>query len=327
MNELITIIVPVYKVEQYIEKCVSSILAQTYPNLEIILVDDGSPDRCPQICDAFSEKDARIKVIHSTNGGVSRARNLALDIASGSFIGFVDSDDWVEPQMFEALYRTAIETDSQISIVSYTLDHAHSAPESHAGDFDFSAKDIEVVDPESALKSMCLGTKFEGHMWNKLIRRELFDNVRFPESITICEDMMVSTQLMAQANKIAYYPFTGYHYLQREESALHRSPTESDWSVQSACTHMRNIVERNFVNILPYFYYVSMGQDLILAMRLNHAGLLNRACIQRLKKSIINRKYKESFRLLPKGSKIRLNAFLVGKPLFTFVNWLLRNLK
>ena len=97
--ELISVIVPVYKVEAYLDRCVQSIVDQTYMNLEIILVDDGSPDRCPEICDAYAKKDARIKVVHQINGGVSSARNTGLKASRGEYIGFVDPDDWVAPEM------------------------------------------------------------------------------------------------------------------------------------------------------------------------------------------------------------------------------------
>ena len=102
-NRVISVIVPVYNVEKYLDKCVDSIVNQTYKNLEIILVDDGSPDNCPKMCDAWVEKDSRIKVIHKENGGVSSARNAGLKASCGEYIGFVDSDDFIQPDMFEQL--------------------------------------------------------------------------------------------------------------------------------------------------------------------------------------------------------------------------------
>ena len=103
MEPLISVIVPVYKVELYLRQCVDSLLAQTYSNLEIILVDDGSPDGCPAICDEYARKDSRVRVIHKPNGGLSDARNVGLDAARGEYIGFIDSDDWVMPDMYEYL--------------------------------------------------------------------------------------------------------------------------------------------------------------------------------------------------------------------------------
>ena len=111
-NPKISVIVPVYKVEKYLDKCVESIVNQTYKNLEIILVDDGSPDNCPAMCDEWAEKDERIRVIHKENGGLADARNAGMDIATGDYIGFVDSDDWIEPNMYEVLLKNALCMDS-----------------------------------------------------------------------------------------------------------------------------------------------------------------------------------------------------------------------
>ena len=105
-KELITIVIPVYKVEKYIDRCIKSVINQTYKNLEIILVDDGSPDNCPKICDEYAEKDKRIKVIHKKNGGLSDARNVGIEAAKGKYISFIDSDDWIEKDFIECLYKS-----------------------------------------------------------------------------------------------------------------------------------------------------------------------------------------------------------------------------
>lgn len=108
-SPLISVIVPVYKVEEYLARCVDSILGQTYRNLEILLVDDGSPDRCGEICEEYAARDTRIRVIHKENGGLSSARNAAIDVAQGEYLGFVDSDDWIEPETYEALLEMALQ--------------------------------------------------------------------------------------------------------------------------------------------------------------------------------------------------------------------------
>ena len=123
-NELVSVIVPVYKVEPYLDRCVASILAQTYPNLEVILVDDGSPDNCPALCDAWAQRDARIRVIHKKNGGQSDARNVGLDAASGAYISFVDSDDYIAENFIETLYDLLHEYHTDISAVHWKLVYA-----------------------------------------------------------------------------------------------------------------------------------------------------------------------------------------------------------
>lgn len=119
MQSLISVIIPVYNVERYLHQCIDSVLAQTYTNLEIILVDDGSPDASPTICDEYVQKDKRTKVIHKDNGGLSSARNTGLDAATGDFIYFLDSDDWIADCFIETLQEAAFEHQSDISIVSY----------------------------------------------------------------------------------------------------------------------------------------------------------------------------------------------------------------
>ncbi|MBQ4243839.1 MAG: glycosyltransferase, partial [Clostridia bacterium] len=119
--DLISVIVPVYKTEKYLDRCVNSIVNQTYKNLEIILVDDGSPDRCPELCDRWAEKDNRIKVIHQENGGMSAARNAGLRIAKGDYIGFVDSDDWIDNDMYEYLYILLINNQADYSTINYDI--------------------------------------------------------------------------------------------------------------------------------------------------------------------------------------------------------------
>ena len=114
--DLISIIVPVYNMEQYLERCMESIINQTYPTLEIILVDDGSTDRSPQLCDAYAKKDSRIRVVHKPNGGLSDARNAGLAIATGTYIGYVDSDDWIELDMYERMYSACVENGAQLAV-------------------------------------------------------------------------------------------------------------------------------------------------------------------------------------------------------------------
>ena len=118
-QELISIIIPLHNVEKYLNKCIQSVVNQTYENLDIILIDDGSTDRCPQICDEWAEKDLRIRTIHKTYGGVADARNVGLSAANGEYIGFVDSDDYVENTMFEHLYKVLKETNADISICDF----------------------------------------------------------------------------------------------------------------------------------------------------------------------------------------------------------------
>ena len=118
-RDLISVIVPVYNVEPFLDRCMQSILRQTYRNLEIILVDDGSTDASAQLCDDYARKDGRVKVLHKTNGGLSDARNAGLELASGAYIGYVDSDDWIEPDMYEQMHRACVENNARIAVCRY----------------------------------------------------------------------------------------------------------------------------------------------------------------------------------------------------------------
>ena len=152
----ISVIIPVYKVEEYISRCIKSVVDQTYSNLEIILVDDGSPDNCPAICDKWAEKDSRIKVIHKKNGGLSDARNAGMQIASGEFIGFVDSDDWISKEMYQLLYENMKENESDISACGVKLvweDGAESRSLTSAG--------IQILNTQEAMEAIIRESKLK----------------------------------------------------------------------------------------------------------------------------------------------------------------------
>lgn len=322
MRELISVIVPVYKVEKYLERCVFSILGSTYPVLEIILVDDGSPDHCPEICDRFASEHHQIKVIHKKNGGVSSARNAALDVASGEYIVFVDSDDWIDPDMIEVLYRAVEDAGADFSVIHCKTESKYSVTLTSCK---YERDSLFIMNRQNALKEMCLGRKFEGHSCGKLIKKSLFESIRYPEDITICEDMVVVTKLILKAKKVVYYPYDGYHYYQRADSALHALAKESDWTVLDACQEMYSLIKNQGPNVMPYFEFLFVSQSLILAMRLNAAGKLDSKSYKRLKDTMKTYWNERSVQFCSKGTKIRCNMFLLGKTAFTLCNWALRN--
>jgi glycosyltransferase involved in cell wall biosynthesis len=215
MNEKVSIIVPIYKVEKYLDRCIKSIVDQTYKNLEIILVDDESPDKCPKICDGWAKKDKRIKVIHKKNGGLSDARNEGIKKATGSYIGFVDSDDYIEPNMYELLLNNLLNNNCDISICSFYVEFdsgAKTIDNSHNGN-------CEVFDSLIALKYLILDKKITNHAWNKLYRKSLFDKIKFPAGKKF-EDIAIMYKLFEQSDRIALSDYIGYHYIQRSDSIL-----------------------------------------------------------------------------------------------------------
>lgn len=212
MDDLISVIVPIYKVEEYLDECISSIVAQTYKNLEIILVDDGSPDNCGAICDDWAEKDSRIRVIHKENGGLSDARNAGLSMANGDYIAFVDSDDWIDLRMYEKLLLAMKREDCDLVACNILSCY----PERQVP---YGCETYTVGGSEVFLSMLYDDTRFPVSAWNKLYRRELWDDIRFPIG-KICEDAFTTYLLVDKANKIAQIPEALYCYRIRENSIM-----------------------------------------------------------------------------------------------------------
>ena len=209
---LISVIVPVYKVERYLENCVQSIIRQTYCQLEIILVDDGSPDRCGIIIDELAKMDSRIKVIHKTNGGLSSARNAGIEIAQGEYIGFVDSDDTIEPFMYEKLLELIQKEHTKLAVcaVNYVYEDGKILRKKQLGKnktFDFYQAIIE----------MNTHRYFDMGAWSKLYHRSLFENIRFPVG-KLSEDYYIMYKIFDKAQRISYLDVPCYNYLQRKNS-------------------------------------------------------------------------------------------------------------
>lgn len=215
---LLSIIVPVYKVENYLQKCIDSILAQTFTDFELILVDDGSPDDCPALCDAAAEKDARVRVIHQKNGGLSAARNAGLDAARGAWIGFVDSDDYIAPEMYEVLYQAVQSTGADLALCDYAeVDEAGTpCPQMHV-----SLSGGELTGQELLKRASGLMVQLA---WNKLYRRAIFTQLRYPEG-KLNEDLFLIPEVCLQIQKAVVMPKALYYYVQRGGSIMSGNKT------------------------------------------------------------------------------------------------------
>ena len=213
----ISIIVPVYNVEHYLENCIESILNQTFKDFELILVDDGSTDNSGKICDIYEKKDSRIKVIHKNNGGLSSARNTCLDIACGKYVGFVDSDDSIHPKMYEVLYNLIKKYKSDISCCSYKYTYDISSKEYEKLNLN---KVIEMSNIEAIEKlyDKDLGVRLIV-AWNKLYNKCLFDNIRYKVG-RLHEDEFMAHRILYNSKKITYVDNELYYYLQREGSIM-----------------------------------------------------------------------------------------------------------
>lgn len=211
---LISVIVPVYKVEAYLDHCIRSIAEQTYSNLEILLVDDGSPDGSGAICDAWAAKDGRIRVFHKANAGAGAARNTALDEAAGELIAFVDSDDYLAPDMYEHLYGL-LNTGADIAECGYV--------ETNGDDVVFGDGDgsIRSYTPVEAMSAHIRETAFRQVIWNKLYRRQMVGNIRFPVGQKI-DDEYFTYQVLGRASLLTHSGRVCYAYRQQPDSVMHQ---------------------------------------------------------------------------------------------------------
>lgn len=265
MDELISIIVPVYKVESYLKKCIKSIVNQTYRNIEIILVDDGSPDDCGKICDEFSEQDSRIVVIHKENGGLSDARNAGLDIAKGNYIGFVDSDDWIACDMYEKLLNAIHKYDAEIAICCIKKIRKDKT----------EVQDIErniVYSKQKALYELIVDKNVNSFAWNKLYKKELFQNLRFPKG-RVFEDTLFMYQIFEKANRVVHINEPLYYYLRRDDSILGTWPLKVEIDFCIAQQDRFRVMQKLHPELIPlltkkYFSTVeNVGRALLTAKK------------------------------------------------------------
>lgn len=217
MGKTISVIVPIYQVEKYLEKCIQSILQQTYKELEIILVDDGSKDGCPAMCDQFKNQDARIKVIHKKNGGLSSARNAGIEIATGDYITFVDSDDYVDVKMLEMLMDYTQTYQSDIA-VCFWEEVWEDGKEIDSEDWQGPQNAyVECMNQVKAMEKMLYQRDCDSCAWGKLFKRDLWKTIRFPEQ-KIYEDIAVMYQVFGLAKRVVFSDYQGYFYMQRSAS-------------------------------------------------------------------------------------------------------------
>ncbi len=217
MERKVSVIVPVYNVEKYLEKCVKSILDQDYTQLEIILVDDGSTDKCGEICDRLANLDARIKVIHKKNGGLSEARNYGIDMATGDYLVFIDSDDFIHKSYISVLLQTVLCTKADMAICNFTQVKEDQVIEDQEIVFDkYNVHVYRGTEKFDRLYSDNLRTVVA---WNKIYARHLFAQLRYPHG-KLQEDEFVIHRLLYMADQVAYIDSALYFYVQRSSSIM-----------------------------------------------------------------------------------------------------------
>lgn len=204
-NSLISVIIPVYQAEKWLHKCLNSIVCQTYKEIEIIAVDDGSSDNCGRICEEYAFRDSRVRVLHQQNRGVSAARQAGLNLAKGDYVIYVDSDDWVEHDMISKLYDKAIQDEVDVVICDYFEDRNNKST--------YISQKPKSLENRKLLIQL-LNQQLHGSCCNKLVKRDCYDkyNVKFPVGINIYEDLFVMCQFVYNGAKVSYLPNAFYHY-------------------------------------------------------------------------------------------------------------------
>lgn len=310
MQELISVIVPVYNIEKYVDRCVESIVNQTYKNLEIILVDDGSSDRSACICDQWKERDTRIKVIHKRNGGLSDARNRGIKSAKGNYYSFVDGDDMLDSQMIEKLYNALILANADVSMCR--MEKIEQFKRYATREFlDNNISKIEL-DGVEAIR-LLLREKIDCSACLKLYKKEMFSNLEFPYGKTN-EDFALMYKLFYKTQKIIYISDILYYYYFRENSITSSSFSEKQFDKIDNCIEMLEYIKFNLPEIKNEAYYYLQKQSLYL---------LKTLCITGLEKQYRNR-YKQLRRILKENSIriIKSNWFsLKEKMMILCITW------
>lgn len=242
-NELISVIVPIFKVEDYLRKCVDSVINQTYKNLEIILVDDGSPDNCPKICDEYANQDSRIKVIHKENGGLSDARNAGMKIAKGEYVSFIDSDDYISCDCIETLYYTMKAENSDIVECDIVRFEDGTTPV-----IEKENCDINSFSTEKGLSMLMAESKFHQYVWNKLYKSDIAFKIPFAKG-KLNEDEFWTYQIFGQAERVTKINKPMYFYLQRSGSIMGEGFNLRRLDALEAKAERQKYIEANFPNL------------------------------------------------------------------------------
>ena len=267
----ISIIVPVYNVEMYVEKCVCSILEQTYPDFELILVDDGSTDRSGELCEELARRDARIRVIHKTNAGLSSARNTGIEAARGAYLGFVDSDDSIAPDMYETLYKNLVREQADVSICGIYHCYEGKAPKKAKPGYGF-------YDAQEAIYAAFCGGLFGVNAVDKLYKREIFKTIRYPEGKT-AEDAFVIVRVFMQCKRIVAVSDQKYFYFHRAGSITTKRSARTCFDCIEAYRENYSLICKHYPDIkdiglhrLCWAYFYALDRLLTASDRRDYAA-------------------------------------------------------
>ena len=307
-SPLISIIVPIYKTEEYLPKCIESILAQTYANFELILVDDGSPDKCPQICDEYAEKDSRIKVIHKENGGLSSARNSGLDIAKGEYIGYVDSDDYIEPVMYEKMIHSIMGRNADLCICRIQAENPNGdfVSQSPISDEDqlFTREDmLHLLVYECLAKYIC--------PFNKLYHKRLFAHNRYSIG-KINEDEAIIHHIFGESHGTVFINDILYHYIIRDGSIIHSQVSVKNLDMVDALIDRAEYFLNNGKRQHAACVYISAMDTLVtIYSQLDRTAETSRIAA-RLREAILRRINEADFSEQTFKNKLKIILFIIS---------------
>ena len=246
MKDLISVIVPVYNPGKYFEKCVNSILTQTYNNIELILVDDGSTDGSSLLCDKFAEKDSRIKVIHKENGGAASARNAGLDVATGDYIAFIDADDYIDSDMYESMYDDIIQNDADAARCGIVREYENGRTE----EWGTNNHKLRVVEREQVMKDVAEAYGIVPvHLGNKLFKTECVNSIRMDVRFKFAEDTLFNFMVAGNISKMVYHDLDKYHYVVNSSSITNKSINENNFDEHRVMDIIFTLCDED---VLPY---------------------------------------------------------------------------
>lgn len=247
---LVSIVVPVYKVEFFLGECIESILQQSFKDFELILVDDGSPDNCGEICERYAQMDSRIKVIHQANGGLSFARNAGIGAAKGDYLAFIDSDDFVFPHYLEILVNACLENDADLSVCGMIRCSEKDSLDSFAEEF--PEKKNEVFE-DNKMNVFFTTKKINTTAWGKLYKRFIFESIKFPVN-KYNEDVFTTYKTIHLANKVVFCDYPGYVYRMNEKSIINEAFSLKKLDPIEGCLERAEFIERQYPHLKKYAY-------------------------------------------------------------------------
>lgn len=315
---LLSVVIPIYNVEKYLDKCLQSVVDQTYSNLDIILVNDGSTDLSGDLCEQWRQKDKRISVIHKKNGGLSSARNAGINIAKGELISFIDSDDFIELDMYETMVNAMLETRKDIACCGRIVDLWGEREK-----IEYMVKGMVVFSREEAIKETLLLSKIDVSACDKVYRKRLFDNIRYPEG-KISEDAAIIFHLLNESNGIVHAGKPFYHYIYRKNSISKSNYTHKQYDAYINCLNTQKFINIYYPQMKKYCnIYCSLVCGNLLQNMEGNAALINKYQNDfKAYKIMFNKGYKAlmwekeiSYKIKIRNTFIRLNKYLLFEKL------------